>query len=257
MTVRAFALLACVVTLLGCGGESASRAERAENGADRSRSMAGVTGEGVLNDQGRCSTEDPNHEVSEYDTSGDEYPDVRKVFRRMGDPRSIRLVLVCREADLNSDGVKDVVRYYNDEGRPLREESDRNFDGQMDELIFFEDGRIIRVEQDMNGDARVDTKIFYEEGRPIRAERDMAGRSSPQAWRPDRWEYYENGRVVRVGADLDGDGSVDRWDRDDEYEEAQRAAEERDLLRRAQEEQEAADRGEETPPEEGADGAGG
>jgi hypothetical protein len=241
------AIAACVLHgLAACGGGSESRRGGEAGAEGRSRSMAGAT----TNDQGRCSTEDPNHEISEYDTSGDEYPDVRKVFRRMGDPRSIRLVLVCREADLNADGVKDVVRYYNDEGRPLREESDRDFDGQMDELVFFEDGRVIRVEQDMNGDGRVDTKIFYEDGRPLRAERDVAGRSSPQAWRPDRWEYYENGRVIRVGTDLDGDGSVDRWDRDEEYRREQEARELREAAQRAREEQDAADRGEEPPPED-------
>lgn len=241
--------LACAVALAACGGGTESQARQRVGGEGRSRGLAGTTGQNVTNDEGRCSTDDPNHEVSEYDTSGDEYPDVRKVFRRMGEPPDIRLVLVCREADLNADGVKDVVRYYNDEGRPLREEADRNLDGQMDELIFFEDGRVVRVEQDTNGDGRVDTKVFYEEGRPIRGERDMAGRSSPATWRPDRWEYYEEGQVVRVGTDLDGDGTVDRWDRNEDYYDQREAREAAEAARQAQEEA-ATDAGEEPPPED-------
>lgn len=214
--MRALMAVALIGALVGCGARDRERArERADRG-ERSRSMQSSGGEAV-DDGGRCQGESPDREVSEYDTSGDEIPDVRKVFLRVGEAPAIRLVLICREADLNADGTKDVVRYYNDEGRPLREEADRNFDGQMDEISYFEDGRVVRQETDTNYDGRVDTKIFYEGRQPIRAERDMTGRSTPTDWRPDRWEYFENGRMVRMGTDLDGDGRVDRWDRDEAY----------------------------------------
>ena len=163
---------------------------------------------------GPCGSADGRHEVSEYDTSGDEVPDVRKVFLRLGEGSLARLVLVCRESDLNADGQKDVIRYYTDEGRPLREEADRNFDGKMDEITFFQEGQILRQEFDTQGDGKVDTKIFFDAGKPLRAERDLAARSTAERWQPDRWEYYEEGRVVRMGTDIDGDGKVDRWDRD-------------------------------------------
>ena len=123
-------------------------------------------------------------------------------------------MLVCRESDLNADGRKDVVRYYTDDGHALREEADRNFDGTMDEVTFFQDGQILRQEFDTQGDGKVDTKIFFDAGKPLRAERDLAARSTAERWQPDRWEYYEDGRVVRMGTDVDGDGKVDRWDRD-------------------------------------------
>ena len=163
---------------------------------------------------GPCGAADGRHEVSEYDTSGDELPDVRKLFLRLGEGALARLVLVCRESDLNADGQKDVIRYYTDEGRPLREEADRNFDGNMDEITFFQEGQILRQEFDTQGDGKVDTKIFFDAGKPLRAERDLAARSTAERWQPDRWEYYEEGRVVRMGTDIDGDGKVDRWDRD-------------------------------------------
>ncbi len=193
--------------LEACGGTPASTSTR--------RRAARATSPGQVEDHGRCDTDGADREVSEYDTSGDEIPDVRRVFRRAGDPPLIRLILTCRESDLNGDGTKDVVRYYNDEGRPLREEADRNFDGQIDTITYFQDGRIVRQETDDNGDGRVDMKTFFDDdGDALRTERDMSGRSTPTQWHPDRWEYFEDGRMVRMGTDIDGDGRVDRWDRD-------------------------------------------
>ncbi len=212
-------LLTITLTLAaaGCGGAQ----DEAQDTTARSQAMSGS--DLPEDDQGRCDTDAPDREVSEYDTSGDDHPDVRRVFRRVGDPPLVRLILACREADLNGDGIKDVVRYYNDEGRPLREEADRNFDGTMDVITFFQEGRIIRQEQDSNGDGRVDTKIYYERGAMVRTERDLAGRSTAARWQPDRWEYFESGRMVRMGTDVDGDGNVDRWDRDMQWNEQRRA----------------------------------
>lgn len=202
--------IAMLAFMVGCGGSP----ERPTADA-RSAELEGATR--PENDQGRCVTEGADREVSEYDTSGDDYPDVRRVFRRVGQPPLHRLILTCREVDLNGDGIKDVVRYYNEEGRPLREESDRNFDGVMDIITFFQDGVIVRQEIDTDADGRVDTKVYFSHGQMVRTERDLAGRSTASTWVPDRWEYFEDGRMVRMGTDLDGDGNVDRWDRDSRW----------------------------------------
>lgn len=238
--MRTLLIASLALALVGCGDDEE---EARRNAPERAESASGA--ERPTDDQGRCEG-GTDREVSEYDTSGDDYPDVRKVFLVKGTGRLARLILICREADLNGDGTKDIVRYYNDEGRPAREEADRNFDGKMDEVTFFERGRIARMEQDTNADGNIDTKVFYENGRPLRGERDLAGRSTASNWRPDVWEYYEEGRVVRSGVDLDGDGRVDRWDRDTIWYE-QRAREEAE--RQAQEEAEAAE-GEESDEEE-------
>jgi hypothetical protein len=169
----------------------------------------------------RCDATVADREVSEYDTSGDDIPDVRKVFVRLGDPTSSRLVLICREADVNGDGKKDVVRIYDDEGRSVREDVDRNFDGKVDQHTVFQNGQIVLHEFDDNFDGRIETKIYYENGKPLRAEKDIAGRSTADQWRPDRWEYYDDGKTVRMGTDLDGDSRVDRWDRDAAWKKAQ------------------------------------
>ena len=239
-----------LLAAMGCGGGEAERREEARALSEDGRSRSLASADQATNDQGRCDASQADRETSEYDTSGDEVPDVRKVFRRIGEAPLMRLILICREADLNGDGIKDVVRHYTDEGRPLREEADRDFDGQMDEVVFFEEGRVIRLEADQNRDGQVDTKVFYERGTPVRSERDIAGRSTVAAWRPDRWEYFEHGRLIRMGTDLDGDGRVDRWDRD---EEGQRAVEDSAADAQRAEDESLEDEG--LSPGDGSDGA--
>lgn len=199
--------------LAACGGSQAAKRQKVEQRA-RPRALVG-SDQPLVSDKSRCNPDTPDREMSEYDTSGDRVPDVRKIFLRIGKAAPYRLVLICRETDINGDGVKDVVRYYDDAGLALREEADRNLDGRMDEVTFFERGIVVRQEFDANHDGKVDTKIFFKEEKPFRAERDLRGRSTASKWLPDRWEYYDGERVVRMGTDLDGDSKVDRWDRNE------------------------------------------
>ena len=196
--------------LLGCGSKDPKPVT--SPGAEQAEATSG----GEVADGGRCVPDGAGYEVTEYDTSGDNTPDVRKLFRTMGEGSLARLALVCREADLNGDGRKDIVRLYSEEGRPMREEADRDFSGRIDEITHFTNGRVSLQEIDTSGNGMIDTKIFYENGQPDRAERDMANRSTSSEWRPDRWEYFADGRTVRIGTDLNGDGKVDRWDRDEQ-----------------------------------------
>ena len=203
-------LLVSGLALVGCGSKEPAPVTTpgsAENDA---------TSGGEIADGGRCMPEGPGYEVSEYDTSGDNTPDVRKLFKVMGEGTLSRLVLVCREADLNGDRRKDIVRLYTDEGRPMREEADRDFDGQIDEITEFTNGIVSLQQIDTTGDGVIDTKIFYEAGQAVRAERDTKKQSTVAEWKPNRWEYFVDGRTVRIGTDVNGDGKVDRWDRDEE-----------------------------------------
>ena len=206
---RSIWILGAATLLVACGSKDKKAGDTSSAGSEQSSG-------GEYADGGRCVVTEDNQEISEYDTSGDIHPDVRKLFISVGEGRLARLILMCREADLNGDGAKDVVRFYTDEGRPKREEADRDFDGKIDEITHFTKGRIALQEMDQSGNGAIDTKIYYEGGQPIRAERDVAGRSLAGKWQADRWEYYEDGRTVRVGTDVDGDGKVDRWDRDSE-----------------------------------------
>ena len=207
MSITRISSFAALALLLAYGCGSSQKPAPKVVGSASTLDLKGVGGE-------RCDASKPGREISEYDTSGDGVPDVRKVFLAIGEDVEERLVMICREADVNGDGRKDVIRYYDDEGRSLREESDRDFDGKMDSALIFQNGKIVLQELDENRDGKVDTKIFLENEKPLRAERDLTGRSTAEVWRPDRWEYYEEGKMVRMGTDLDGDSRVDRWDRD-------------------------------------------
>lgn len=199
--VIVLALLACA---LGCADK---QKKKTETGRPAPQDLKGIGGE-------RCDGGPKGRAVAEYDTSGDGKPDVRKVFLSLGEGVEARKVMICRETDLNEDERKDVVRVYDDEGRSVREESDRNLDGTMDMALVFQDGKVARKELDDNHDGRIDTKIFYDRERALFAERDLTGKSTSDNWKPNRWEYYEGGSMVRMGTDLNGDSRVDRWDRD-------------------------------------------
>lgn len=166
-------------------------------------------------DHSRCDARLPRRTASEYDTNADGVPDVRKVYEMVGEGREQRAVLVCREVDLNHDGVKDLFRFYNAEGRTLREEEDHDFDGHIDVVTYFEGGEVVRREYDSDHDGFVDMRVLFRERRPWRMERRRAARQS-QEFQPDYWEYYDpQGHVVRIGWDENGDGRADRWDRTD------------------------------------------
>jgi hypothetical protein len=206
-----------LAALSGCAGRQATASSDTTQAALGAVSLKG-------SGDPRCDATNSNREVSEYDTSGDEIPDVRKVFQRAGGASSQRLVMICREVDINRDGKKDVVRIYDNDGRPLREDSDRNFDGKIDQVSVYQNGELVLQESDDNFDGRIESKVYFSNGQPVRAERDIAGRSTTLQWHPDRWEYFENGKMVRIGTDLDGDTRVDRWDRDAAWKRAQDVA---------------------------------
>ena len=179
------------------------------------RSATGLQTTTAREDRSRCDATRPGRSSSEYDTNSDGMPDVRKVFQTVGEASEVHSVLVCREVDLNHDGSKDVFRFYNDEGRTLREEEDRDFDGRIDVITYFEGGDVVRREFDTNTDGMVDMRLYFRDHRAFRAERELQADSSPD-FHADYWEFYDtHGNVVRIGWDYDHDGRADRWDRID------------------------------------------
>ena len=110
-----------------------------KGGGSQSKSLSQNPAELAI-EEAKCAGKEGKYEVSEYDTSGDGKPDVRKVLLSIGAGVDARRVMICRETDVDSDGRKDVIRYYDDDGRSLREEADRNFDGKMDLAVVFQDG---------------------------------------------------------------------------------------------------------------------
>jgi hypothetical protein len=132
------------------------------------------------------------------------------VFGIVGEGDDRRRVLLCREADTNLDGVKDVVRTYNDRGEALNELADADYDGNIDTWITFSRGRASKIQIDNARRGAPDETRLYVAGKLSRAQRD-----TNYDGKPDVWEIYSEGRLQRLGVDLDFDGHVDRWDRDE------------------------------------------
>lgn len=160
---------------------------------------------------GGLDTTEMSIDVDEIAGTGSLRPNIRRVFRTVGEGDSIRRTIVCREVDSNLDGVKDTARFYDLKGAPVSEKADRNFDGLIDVWIIFLDGKIAEINEDTTKKTgRPNSWRIYNDGQLIRVRRDRNGDG-----RPDLWESYNGGKLERVGLDESGDGKVDRWDRDE------------------------------------------
>jgi hypothetical protein len=153
----------------------------------------------------------PQLEMSETAGPGSLKPNIRRVFKPVGERDDRHTVLLCREIDTNLDGVKDVVRTFNERGEPLHEEADTNFDGKIDDWTNFAGGRITEEDLDTTlSTGRPNVWKFYLDGQLSRIRRNTHCPSG----KPDTWEIYYKNRLERVGNDESCDGHVDRWDRD-------------------------------------------
>ncbi|WP_438011422.1 hypothetical protein WME89_23915 [Sorangium sp. So ce321] len=243
------ALAALGLLVAACGsdpgfeGTKAPKVEAARNpdGSIDDRSMCEWKGRG-------------DREASETAGPGAIQPNVRRVWQIVGTGEDRHKALVCREIDTNFDGVKDVVRRYNDKGESLHEESDANYDGRIDTWLTFASGRLAEVRIDSDRDGNPDEWKYYSGGKLARIKRD-----TNRDGKPDVWEIYRMGRLERMGVDIDADERVDRWDHDSEVrrrvEDDERKKEEEAAAaaaKKAAEDQSAADRA-----NEAADGGGG
>lgn len=189
---------------VSCGAARTPTAAQVNREGDRSKGFS-------VDDKARCAWQGrTDREVTESSAAGAKQPNIRRVWQLIGTGNDRKKVLICREVDTNLDGIKDVVRTYNEKGEPLREEADTDYDGNVDSWIIFSNGRIAKQELDTNHDGKPDEWKFYMQGALSRVQRDTNGDG-----KPDVWEIYNNGRLERIGVDLDFDGRVDRWDRDE------------------------------------------
>lgn len=171
----------------------------------------------------------PELEVVETAGPGAIRPNIRRVYKMLGEAENKHRTLICREVDTNLDGIKDTVRTFNAKGEPLHEETDENYDGKVDHWRSFAAGSMVEEDVDTVGDGKPHEWKYYVNGKLSRIKRDTNGDG-----KPDVWEIFTNGRLERMGVDLNGDGHVDRWDRDEilqrqeEADEAKKEAEAND-----------------------------
>ncbi|MBW2551773.1 MAG: hypothetical protein JRE73_13650 [Deltaproteobacteria bacterium] len=74
------------LAVVGCGTKDPKPVTSPGSGRSESTSGSEVA------DGGRCVPDGAGYEVTEYDTSGDDTPDVRKLFQTMGEGSLARLV---------------------------------------------------------------------------------------------------------------------------------------------------------------------
>ncbi len=195
-------LFICIAVIaVGCGGAAGKAGSTGGPGAGQTM--------GRVDDGAKCETE--NRSESLVDLNQDGTPDVRKVYLASETTK----VLVCREADLNFDGTKDIFVFFDQKGQISRDEVDLDYDGSIDIISTYAKGKVVKQEIDTNSDGLVDRIRHLEADVPVRVEGDTDGDR-----RIDYWEYYEAGRLIRIGVDEDGDGRADNWSRDDETEAA-------------------------------------
>jgi hypothetical protein len=197
------------VVVAACGGEPPKAKVAAPGGShDPSHWPA--------DDRSLCDTfvhwkNSPALEVSDTVGPGSIRPNIRRVFKSVGEREDRHTVLLCREIDTNLDGIKDVVRTFNEKGEPLHEEADTNYDGKIDDWINFADGRIEEEDVDTTLSlGRPNVWKFYLEGELSRVRRNTHCPSG----KADIWEIYFHNKLERIGTDESCDGHVDRWDRD-------------------------------------------
>lgn len=89
---------------------------------------------------------------------------------------------VCRVLDLNFDGRVDNYLYFDDAGNLRRRESDFDRDGVIDEIATYQSGRIVQKHRETNLDGKLDT-----------------------------WDTYVNERLTERLRDTNADGKVDQW----------------------------------------------
>ena len=204
----AAAASAAVAVFAACGG-SKPEASAAPGGSQDERKWP-------ADDKSLCDTfvhwrTSSKLEVSETVGPGSIRPNVRRVYNIIGERDDRHPVLICREIDTNLDGLKDVVRTFNEKGEPLHEEADTNYDGRIDDWVNFADGRIEEEDLDTTfSTGRPNVWKFYVNGELSRIRRNTHCGSG----KADTWEIYFKNRLERVGNDISCDGHVDRWDRD-------------------------------------------
>ncbi len=202
--------LAVLAAAAACGGNPKPKTATAAPGGSQDPSHWPADDRSLC-EQAIHWRNNPQLEVTETVGPGSFKPNIRRIYKVLGERDDRHEVVLCREIDTNLDGIKDVVRIFDDKGEPQKEMADTNYDGQLDDWIIFANGRIAEEDVDTTlSTGRPNVWKFYLDGALSRIRRNTHCPSG----KPDVWEIYVKDRLERVGNDSTCDGHVDRWDRD-------------------------------------------
>ncbi|MBF0217566.1 MAG: hypothetical protein HQL30_11320 [Candidatus Omnitrophica bacterium] len=109
--------------------------------------------------------------------------------------------------DRDYDGKIDTIETYDSLGKIKERSVDTNANGNMDQVVFFENGVPVKAERDINEDGKSDGTVFYDDkGVVKRTETD-----TDNDGKIDEYVSYENGEPFNMEKDTNGDGNVDTW----------------------------------------------
>mgnify|MGYP001059556820 CR=1 FL=1 len=117
------------------------------------------------------------------------------------------------ENDRNFDGEIDEIIKYNRYGAPITMILDENFDGVMDSDGEFRHGQVSFMRTDTTGDGFQDQHVYYQYG--VMAEIILF---NSQTQLPVKHMVYKNSKLRYADVDINGDGKFDKRQNYDEYE---------------------------------------
>ncbi len=107
--------------------------------------------------------------------------------------------------DTNNDNVIDQIAYVDLDGNLIRLENDKNADGHMESVQYYENGHLIRTEKDTNDDRALDIRNNFAKGRRISQEK-----MNPKGHVIYVILFDENEKILEIKKDTDQNGSFDR-----------------------------------------------
>ena len=144
------------------------------------------------------------------DVNADGKPDVWNYVEAPTDGTSgeVKRHLAKKEADLDFNGSKDIIRMYDADGVLTQEEADLDFDGYIDQRNYYTDGTIREKRFYKNRTKNVFIWKFYKDGKLTQLHRDDDGDG-----KVDYCELWFAGeKLNKRGWDKSGDGECDYWE---------------------------------------------
>jgi hypothetical protein len=181
-----FGVLAGVMVLGACGPKASDGTTTAEERRNSPQPIAAMDCKGGSEQN--------------VDVNNDGKPDI--THRMSGSKR------LCSVMDLNFDGRTDLLRFYADDGVAMKvEQHDYDFDGHIDDQVFYKAGAVSHKELDTNFDGLIDTWMWCK-GALV----DKAERARRKPGHVDTWEVYADGQLSEIQYDENGDGRVEKWE---------------------------------------------